>query len=121
MGKRIWQTHQKCPQDKAIWVIAGVTQRAKIDNLYLELNILPVENMFVYTMFMFVYKCIDGMLPDLFLTMFTFVSDSRNHDTRQATKISCFIDSHVSRPPIYHILASIYGISSYPKSIPTVP
>ena len=31
------------------------------------------------------YKYMDGMLPELFLDMFTSISDIHNYDTRQAT------------------------------------
>ena len=79
MGKNIWYTYQTCLG------LAGKTLRTNIDNFYLELNILPAKNIFVYTIYIFVYQCINRMLPDLFLNIFTSVSDSHNYDTRQAT------------------------------------
>ena len=72
-------------QNKAVGVIAGVPPRTNVDHLYLELDILPVRNIFVYTISIFMYKYMNGMLPELFLGVFTSISDIYNYDTRQAS------------------------------------
>ena len=48
---------------------------------YLELDILPVRKIFLYTIGIFIYKYMNGMLPELFLDMFTSIAISI---TRQA-------------------------------------
>ena len=72
-------------QNKAVRVIVGVPPRTNVDHFYLELDILPVRKIFVYTISIFMYKYMNGMLPELFLDMLTSISDIHNYDTRQAT------------------------------------
>ena len=84
---RAYGTHLKhvlVLQNKAVRVITGVPPRTNVGNFYLELDILPVKNIFVYTIAIFMYKYMNGMLPELFLNMFTSISDIHNYDTRQA-------------------------------------
>ena len=84
---RAYDTHLKhvlVLQNKAVRVIVGVPPRTNVGNFYLELDILPVRNIFVYTIAIFMYKYMNGMLPELFLSMFTSISDIHNYDTRQA-------------------------------------
>ena len=85
---RAYDTHLKhvlVLQNKAVRVIAGVPPRTNVDHFYLELDILPVKKIFVYTINIFMYKYMNGMLPELFLDMFTSIGDIHNYDTRQAT------------------------------------
>ena len=84
---RAYDTHLKhvlVLQNKAVRVITGVPPRTNVDHFYLELDILPVRKIFVYTISIFMYKYMNGMLPELFLDMFTSISDIHNYDTRQA-------------------------------------
>ena len=88
----IWNMSWSCKTYKDAWVIAGVPSRTNVDNLYLELDILPVKKIFVYTIAISMYKYMNGMLPELFLGMFTSISDIHNYDKRQAMKkIVCFL------------------------------
>ena len=85
---RAYDTHLKhvlVLLNKAVRVIAGIPPRTNVDHFYLELDILPVRKIFVYTISIFMYKYMNGMLPELFLDMFTSISDIHNYDTRQAT------------------------------------
>ena len=85
---RAYDTHLKhvlVLQNKGVRVIAGVPPRTNVDHFYLELDILPVRKIFVYTISIFMYKYMNPMLPELFLDMFTSISDIHNYDTRQAT------------------------------------
>ena len=59
-------------------VIAGAPTRTSFDNLYLGLDILLVKKVCVYTVGVFMYKYTEGMLPELFLNMFTAISDAYN-------------------------------------------
>ena len=83
-----YDTPKTCPglAKQTVRVIAGVPSRTNVDNLYLELDILPVKKGFVYTIGIFMYKYISGMLPELFLNIFTSISDVHDYDTGQATK-----------------------------------
>ena len=92
-------------QNKAVRVIAGVPPRSLADNLYLELDILPVQKIFVYAISIFMYKYMNAMLPELFLDMFTPISNIHSYDTRQAKnkKNICFLQINFWRPTIYYI------------------
>ena len=93
LGKA-YDTHLKhvmVLQNKAVRVIAGVPPRTNADNLYLELDILPVKKIFVYAISIFMYKYMNAMLPELFLHMFTPISDIHSYDTRQAKNKKLFV------------------------------
>ena len=51
-------------QNKTVRVIACATPRINVDNLYLELDILPVKTVSVYTIGIFIYEYINWMLPE---------------------------------------------------------
>ena len=106
-------------QNKAVRVIAGVPPRTNVDHFYLELEILPVRKIFVYTTSIFMYKCMNGMLPELFLDIFTSISDIHNYDTRQATNTNLLVSfksTSRGQQSILVIFGPMYGILSYPKS-----
>ena len=91
---KAYDTHLKhvlVLQNKAVRIIAGVPPRTSADNLYLELDILPVKKIFVHAISIFMYKYVNGMLPELFLDMFTPVSEIHNYDTRQAINKNLFV------------------------------
>ena len=79
---RAYDTHLRhvlVLQNKAVRVIAGVTPRTNADPFYLELDILPVRKIFVYTIRIFMYitwmECFQNYtwiylrLPAIFITM----------------------------------------------------
>ena len=110
-------------QNKVVRVIAGVPPRTNVDHFYLELDILPVRKIFVYTISILMYKCMNGMLPELFLDMFTSISDIHSYDTRQAMSKNCLFPSNQlleANNPLL-ILSPMYGILSYPKSTQSAP
>ena len=91
---KAYDTHLKqvlVLQNKAVWIIAGVPQRTGADDLYLELDILPVKKIFVHAISIFMYKFVNGMLPKLFLDMFTPISDIHNYNARQAINNNWFV------------------------------
>ena len=91
---KAYDTHLKhvmVLQNKAVRVIAGVPPRTNADNLYLELDVLPVKKIFVYAISIFMYKYMNGMLPELFRDMFTPISDIHSYDTRQAKNKKLFV------------------------------
>ena len=75
-------------------VIAGAPGRTSFDNLYLGHNIRLVEKVCVSTVGVLMYTYIKGMLPELFLNMFTATSDAYNYDTRQQAKKNCLFPSN---------------------------
>ena len=91
---KAYDTHLKhvmVLQNKAVRVIAGVPPRTNADNLYLELDVLSVKKIFVYAISIFMYKYMNGMLPELFRDMFTPISDIHSYDTRQAKNKKLFV------------------------------
>ena len=80
-GKHV--KHVLVLQNKAVRVIACAPPRTNVDNLYLELDILPVKTVSVYTIGIFMYEYINWMLPERFLYMFASISDVHDYDTRQ--------------------------------------
>ena len=79
-------------QNKAVRIITGVPPRTSADNLYLELDIVPVKTKkSVRAISIFMYKYVNGMLSELFLDMVTPVSEIRNYDTRQAMNRNSFV------------------------------
>ena len=91
---KAYDTHLKhvmVLQNKAVRVIAGVPPRTNADNLYLELDVLPVKKIFVYAISIFMYKYMNGMLRELFRDMFTPISDIHSYDTRQAKNKKLFV------------------------------
>ena len=91
---KAYDTHLKhvmILQNKAVRVIAGVPPRTNADNLYLELDVLPVKKIFVYAISIFMYKNMNEMLPELFRDMFTPISDIHIYDTRQAKNKKLFV------------------------------
>ena len=73
-------------QNKAVRVISGVPPRTNADNLYLELDILPVKKIFVYIISIFMYRYMNGMLPELFLDMFNPIIDIRSYIEEQSKR-----------------------------------
>ena len=91
---KAYDTHLKhvlVLQNKTVRIITGVPPRTSADNLYLELDILPVKKIFVPAINIFMYKYVNGMLPELFLDMFTPVSKIHNYDTRLAINKNLFV------------------------------
>ena len=91
---KAYDTHLKhvlVLQNKPVRIITGVPPRTSADNLYLELDILPVKKIFVHAISIFMYKYVNGMLPVLFQDMFTPISDIHNYDTRQTIKENLFV------------------------------
>ena len=123
---RAYDTHLKhvlVLQNKAVRVIAGVPPRTNVDHFYLELDILPVRKIFVYTISIFMYKYMNGMLPELFLDMFTSINDIHNYDTRQATNKNLrvsFKSTSRGQQSITYIGPDVWNFT-YPKSTQSAP
>ena len=81
---KAYDTHPKYVmvlQNKAVRVISGVPPPTNADNLYLE---LPVKKIFVYIISIFMYRYMNGMLPELFLDMFNPIIDIRSYIEEQS-------------------------------------
>ena len=123
---KTYDTHLKhvlVLQNKAVRVIAGVPPRTNVDNLYLELDILPIKrSLFI----LLVYSCINismecsqnySWICLLLSVMFTTMIHGRQQRNNCLFHSSRFLEANNQ----LHILDLMYGILSYPKLIPFVP
>ena len=114
--------HVMVLQNKAVRVIAGVPTRTNADDLYLELNILPVKKSSTFL----AYSCITILMECSqhyfsICLLLSVISIAMIHD-RQKT-VTCLLPSNqlLEANKLLHILDPMYGILSYPKSTPFVP
>ena len=75
-------------QKKAVRIIAGVKPGTPTKQLFIELKILSVNGIFQYTVGLFMYKFVNGMLPNLFDDMFCYVNTIHDHFTRSSSNLS---------------------------------
>ena len=72
-------------QKKIVRIICGVVPRSHTEPLYKELGILNVNQIYQYSVGLFMFKFVNKMFPSLlFDNMFTFTTDVHNYNTRQA-------------------------------------
>jgi hypothetical protein len=72
-------------------LICGVPHVNHTEPLFNELKILPLRNIYVYTIGLFMFKYLNRMVPvHLFETMFTGTAEIHSHYTRQSD--SLYID-----------------------------
>ena len=71
-------------QNRIIRIIAGVPPRTNCDQLYKDLNILPVKKLYLYAIGFFMYRYVNGMLPELFDDMFVYRNSVHEYSTRTA-------------------------------------
>ena len=114
--------HVMVLQNKTVRVIAGVLPRTNADNLYLELDILPVKKIFVYAISIFMYEYMQFSQSYFSICLLLSVISIAMTNGRQKTK-SCLFPSNqlLEVNNLLHILDPMYGILSYPKSIPFDP
>jgi len=73
-------------QKRAIRLIAGVPHRTHTKELFHTYNILPVENLYKYTIALFIYKLHHNILPDFGFNLI-YMSDIHNYITRNCNCI----------------------------------
>ena len=54
------------------------------DKLHYDLQLLQVADLYKTCIMKFVFKCIHGVVPDVFLDHYKCVNENHNHRTRQA-------------------------------------
>ena len=72
-------------QNKIIRIINGVPPRTNVENLYIKHNILSVKRLYSYNVGLFMYKYSNGLLPDVFDTLFCKLADVNAYNTRNAS------------------------------------
>ena len=70
--------HLIVSQNKIIRIINGVPPRTNVDNLYIKHNTLSVKRLYSYSVGLFMYKYSNGLLPDVFGTLFCKLAMSMN-------------------------------------------
>ena len=75
-------------QKKAVRIIAGVSSRTSTKPLFTNLKILNLDGIFQYSVGIFMYKFVKGMLPALFDDMFLNINQIHSHYTRTSNGLS---------------------------------
>ena len=81
---KAYDTHLRHLQNKIIRIINGVPSRTNVDNLYIKHDIISVKRLYSYNVGLFMYKCSNGLLPDVFDTLFCKLADVHEYNTRNA-------------------------------------
>ena len=85
-------------QKRAVRLITGAKRFDESKPLFAELRILPLANIYVYSVQLFLFKFYHDLLPDVFANFFVRNGDIHGHNTRNS---NCF------RVPSTHRLNSI--------------
>ena len=91
---KAYDTHLKhlmSLQNKAVRIIAAVPPRTHVESLYVDLNIMPLKKLYLYTVGLCMYKFSNGMLPEMFVDMFTPVNNIHDRNTRQSAKNHLYV------------------------------
>ena len=91
---KAYDTHLKhlmSLQNKVVRIIAGVPHRTHVESLYVDLNIMPLKKLCLYTVGLCMYKFSNGMLPEMFVDMFTPVNNIHDRNTRQSAKNNLYV------------------------------
>ena len=78
-------------QNKAMRIISGVPPRTNMDRFYVEMSILTVKRIYNYNIGLFMYKYVNKMTPDVFDNFFRNISETHQHNTRNATQKQLYI------------------------------
>ena len=70
-------------QKRAVRIIKYASYRAESKPLFKELSILPLKSIYRYSILIFMFKFVKGMLPEIFGNLFRRNSDIVGHNTRQ--------------------------------------
>ena len=79
-------------QNKIVRVIYGANPRSKVGPLYSKLNLLTLKNITTYQQCIFMYQCVNKLMPDHFVQLFNNNQNVHNYNTRSSSLI------HLPRP-----------------------
>ena len=82
--------------NKPVRLIAGVTPRANTDPLHSALHIISLKSFYIYAIRLFMHKCSNGMLTDLFANMFTHIDQVHTYNRGSASN-QCYISFNPTR------------------------
>ena len=94
---KAYNTHLNDPvvlQNKAMRIISGVPPWTNMDNFYIDMNILTVQNIYNYNIGLFMYKYVNNKTPDVFNNFLSNISDINQHDTRNTTQKQIYVTFH---------------------------
>ena len=74
-------------QKRAIRIISFSKYLAHTEDLFKDLKLLNLKNIYIYASQLFMYKYHHGTVPHVFSSFFTRNSDIHTHDTRQQNKL----------------------------------
>ena len=74
-------------QKRAIRIIYSAPYKAHTAPLFLKMNILPLNKIYIYCISLFMYKYINGILPKIFDNLFICNKDIHKYYTRQFNKL----------------------------------
>ena len=72
-------------QKRLVRVISGAPYRAHTENLFKELNVLKLNNVFQLSVSMFMYKFVNGLLPNVFKNFYKCNNMNHSYNTRQSS------------------------------------
>ena len=72
-------------QNKIIRVISGVNPRTKAGPLYSRLKLLSLKDLTSYQQCIFVYQCVNKLMPDYFVDMFDINQNLYRYNTRSSS------------------------------------
>lgn len=81
-------------QNKIVKIICGVPRRTNCDKLYLDLSILRIKGLYLYSIGLFMYKYANDMLPELFWGEFEPVNQVHDYNTRGASLNQLYVPFH---------------------------
>ena len=79
-------------QNKIVRVIHGANPKSKAGPLYSKLKLLTLKNITTYQQCIFVYQCVNKLMPDHFVQLFDINQNVHNYNTR------CSSLMHLPRP-----------------------
>lgn len=74
-------------QKKILRIIQSASYRAHTAPIFLQLKILQLNKVYIYSVTMFMFKFFKGLLPNIFNDMFIRNTDTHNYSTRQSNHL----------------------------------
>jgi hypothetical protein len=74
-------------QKKIVRIIQSSTYRAHTAPIFLQLKILQLHKIYIYSVTMFMFKFVKGLLPNIFNDMFVRNTDTHKYFTRQSANL----------------------------------
>jgi len=77
-------------QKKAVRIITFSKWNAHTAQIFQRLNLLPIPDIYKMQVSCFVYRALNGLLPDRFRDLFSLNRETHEHYTRQSSKLHVF-------------------------------